>query len=248
MGQVVPVDIGIVGDGREIVLAIDKRLEQDGVKCRTGFRRKGMDQQLAESRSWLQGPYLETSGFMDPRQLVAEMNRLLPQDRTIVVEGGHFCLFASTGLCVPNPSDFIWGNDFAAVGVGLPIATGAAFGRPDKRCVLVIGDGGFMMSLPELETAARYRVPLTVVIMNDGAYGAEAHLLEAYGKPISLSRFKNPEFENVAISLGCRGVTVRSLQELEDALSRIGEHDVPMVIDVKINYDVVHWAFGERKR
>ena len=133
------------------------------------------------------------------------------------------------------------------MGVGLPIATGAAFGRPDKHCVLVIGDGGFMMSLPELETAARHRVPLTVVIMNDGAYGAEAHLLEAYGKPTSLSRFKNPEFEDVAASLGCRGVTVRSLQELEDALSRIGEQDVPLVVDVKINYDVVHWAFGERK-
>ena len=245
IGALLRPEVAMVGDALATVSAINERLECQGVRESRGFRSDEAERSIRASWSYRKGPFVKTPGLLDPYQVVAELDERLPAQRTVVCEGGHYCLFTATGMSVPEPSAFQFGNDFAAMSVGLGISIGAAVGRPDRHCILFVGDGGLMMSLPELETAARHKIPLTVVVMNDGAYGAEFHKLRAAGKSVQLTLFENPEFEEVARALGCTGATARSVDELRSAAAQVGKLDHPLVIDTKITREVMHWAMKE---
>jgi thiamine pyrophosphate-dependent acetolactate synthase large subunit-like protein len=106
--------------------------------------------------------------------------------------------------------------------------------------VVVSGDGGLMMSIQELETAVRERIPLTVVVLNDGAYAAEARHLEARGKPTDLAVFGDVDFAAVARGFGARAVTVRTLDDLQEVRTQLGARDRPLLIDAKVTEAGAH--------
>lgn len=245
IGKLVKPDIAIIGDALSTVSAINQQLEKKGHRGKQGYRSDKITKKVTDAWKFKYGPFAEATGVMDPQQVVTELNEIVPKQRTVVCEAGHYCLFSSTGMDVPDPTGFIFGNDFAAMGVGLGMSIGAALGRPDRHCILFIGDGGLMMTLPELETAARYSIPLTVIVMNDGAYGAEFHKLKAAGKSTELTLFENPSFDEVARSLGCEGATARTVEELRKVCKNVGNLDGPFVVDAKVNRDVMHWAMRE---
>src|SRR6516162_8714648 len=110
------------------------------------------------------------------RALSLSSSKLLPQDRNIVVDGGNF-LGVVPYLNVPDPGCFKMIGDFASIGLGFGAALGVAKARPDKTTVLIVGDGGFLMTMGELETVVREDLPIVIVLMNDCAYGAELHFL-----------------------------------------------------------------------
>jgi len=103
--------------------------------------------------------------------------------------------------------------------------------------VVIEGDTSLFMHLQELDTAARYGVPMTVVVMNDDAMGAELHKLRSRGFDGSESIVTNPDFGEVATALGGSGVTVRDLADLEDALKATNGAG-PHVVDVKLTQAV----------
>ena len=124
---------------------------------------------------------LKRGGFLDPRSLVIMMDRLLPEDRTIVTDVGHFFGFPATYMSVPQAGRYIPAVDFGAVGLGLGTAIGVAIARPMAVTVLFIGDGGLMMSLGDLEIRLRgWKLPILIVVMNDQAYGSELHMLRRW--------------------------------------------------------------------
>jgi thiamine pyrophosphate-dependent acetolactate synthase large subunit-like protein len=94
------------------------------------------------------------------------------------------------------------------------------------------------MALGELETAARYRLPMLVVIYNDAAYGAEVHHFGPMGRPVNLARFPDTDFAAIARAAGAEAITVRSSEDLAPLKSWLGRRDRPFVIDAKVNPDV----------
>ena len=240
MGETVRPDVEIVGDAKATVSALNVYFDREGSPPKQGYRSEDVALRVAGSRAGRQRSYVESPGVLDPNLVVAELSRALPADSIVVTEGGHFVLFVATQMEVSGPDAFIWGADFSAVGVGIPMSIGVAVGRPDRKCVLIVGDGGFMMSLSELDTAVRNNLPLAVVVMNDGAFGAEVHDLKNKGKPVTLARYDNPELAGVAQALGAQGLTVRTQPELQAAIGRLGTESGPLVVDVKINPDVMH--------
>ena len=245
MGETVRPEIGIHGDAQATVSALNDYFEREGIPPKQGYRSEDVALRVAGSRTGRQQSYVESPGVLDPNLVVAELSRALTDDSIVVTDAGHFLLFVVTQLEVPGPDALIWGADFSAVGVGIPMTIGAAVGRPDRNCVLIVGDGGFMMSLPELDTAVRNTLPLTMVVMNDGAFGAEVHQLKRKGKPVTLARYDNLELADVARALGARGLTVRTQPELQAAIGQIGTGAGPLVVDVKINPDVKHEFMDE---
>jgi len=94
-------------------------------------------------------------------------------------------------------------------------ATGkAATGRPDRTTVAVLGDGGALMGLPDLETLVRVARSALVVIFNDAAYGAEVHMYSPLIADISPATFGDTDFAAVARSLGAQAATVRTVADL----------------------------------
>ena len=118
-------------------------------------------------------------------------------------------------LRVPDPAGFVFTQAFQSIGLGLASGIGAAIARPDRLAVACLGDGGALMSLPELETLARLRLPMLVVVYDDAAYGAEVHHFGPQGLPLELVRFPDTDFAALARAAGAEGVTARSLEDLD---------------------------------
>jgi acetolactate synthase I/II/III large subunit len=135
-----------------------------------------------------------------------------------------------------EPNTVIISNGFAAMGIGLPGAIAAKLLHPERRVVAVVGDGGLLMNIQELETAVRLELGLVVVIFRDDAYGViRWKQLSRYGRESGVE-FGNPDFVALARAFGCRGVRVEAADEFQPALESAFTGRGPCLIDVPVDY------------
>jgi thiamine pyrophosphate-dependent acetolactate synthase large subunit-like protein len=229
-----PVDAGIVGDAAATAAAL-----LEVVPARAGRRSPALAAELRAGR-WQDEPYADAAapGRMDPRTLSIALDELLPAERTVVVDSGHFMGWPSMYLRVPDAAAFVFPQAFQCVGLGLGNAIGAAIARPDRLTVAALGDGGTLMALPELETLGRLGLPLLVVIYDDDAYGAEVHHFRPMGEAVDLAQFPPTDFAAFAEAAGCRGLTARSVADLDGVREWLAAPDRPLVVDAKIDPDI----------
>jgi acetolactate synthase-1/2/3 large subunit len=238
IGATTPAALGIVSDARSAVIALDSALDTSSHSKSAEWLRKG--QGLIRAHTKRQIIYESPDDGLNPAEVLASLDRLLPQDRLVVVDGGQCIAFSSLGLSVPDATSFLFSQDFGAIGLGLPMAIGAALARPDRRCIAAVGDGSMMMSLQELDTAVRAHIPLVVIVLNDSAYGGEIRQLEAQGKPYAAVLFEDRDFAGIAEGFGAKGVTIRDMRDIEAVLQAVAATDQPIVIDIKISRSIVH--------
>ena len=185
-----------------------------------------------------------TARTVDPRALGVELDTLLPRDRNVVYDAGNF-LGVLPYLTVPTPGHLKMTSEFASIGLGFGTALGVAKGRPETPTVLIIGDGGFLMTMSELETAIREDLPLIIVLMNDCAYGAELHFLAMRKLPVGKSVFPDVDFASVAEAFGFQAYTIRTLDELRALGPVLSKPDGPILLDCKVNADIAAPFMGE---
>jgi thiamine pyrophosphate-dependent acetolactate synthase large subunit-like protein len=230
-----PVDVAIVGDAAATARALTSALE-DQATVGEGFRTDEIAAAIA-SRRWRDEPFddASTGAWIDPRTLSIALAHALPADVAVAVDSGHFLGYPSQYLTVPDARSWIFANAFQAVGLGLGCGIGAAVARPGRVTVTVLGDGGTFLSLAELETAARLRVRLLVVIYDDAAYGAEVHHFRTLGRDVALAQFPDADLAAVARAVGAAGVTVRAVDDLAPVTAWLADGSGPLVVDAKVN-------------
>ena len=237
IGRNRPVDIGVLADANVTARALTEELERRG-HANTGFRTPELADQI-RNRSWRTEPYEDasTADWIDPRTLSIEVNKLLPANRAVAVDSGHFLGYPAMHLEVPDARAWLFPNGFQAVGLGLGNAIGAAIANPERPTVAAIGDGGAFMALAELETAARLRLNnLIVLIYDDCAYGAEVHHFEPIGQDVSLVRFPDADLAAIAHAAGAKARTIRNTNDLEIVTEWLEEQrGHPLVLDAKVN-------------
>ncbi|MET0133438.1 MAG: thiamine pyrophosphate-binding protein [Kibdelosporangium sp.] len=230
------IDLGVLGDVSST--ADDVRRELDGHQAK-GYRTGEIDARWQS----VEHEDLSGDGKIDARTLSKRLDELLPRERVVSIDSGNFMGYPSVYLSVPDENGFCFTQAFQCVGLGLGTAIGAALARPDRLPVLGVGDGGFHMSLAELETAVRLRLPLVVVVYNDAAYGAELHHFDG---DMSTVRFPDTDIAAIGRGFGSAGITVRSVDDLAavgDWLT--GPRNLPLVIDAKIVGDGGSWWLAE---
>lgn len=204
--------------------------------ARPAWYRPGTDPRLAHLASH------EVSirdGRLDPRQVMLTLDRVLPADAVVVVGGGHFMGFAAQYLGnSTGRRRFELAFDFMTTGQAVPTAIGAATTSGGRLVVAVEGDASFLMHVQELETAARSGIPLLVVVVDDGALGAEYHQLALAGRDPSPSVAEGPDLAAVAAALGGAGRRVTALGELDDLLAWYDPSRGPHVVDCLVSRDV----------
>lgn len=238
IGALHRVDVGVVGDAAATARAVDEELRRRGIS-KGRFKSEELAREIS-TRRWRDEPYEDKggAGYVDPRTLSIALDDLLPAQRTVATDSGHFLGYPSMYLEVPDQRGFVFPNAFQSVGLGLACGIGAAVARPERLSVAAVGDGGALMALGELETAARYRLPMLVVVYNDAAYGAEVHHFGPMGHPVDLARFPDTDFAALARAAGAEGLTVRSVEDLAPLKSWLGRREGPLVIDAKVNPEV----------
>ncbi|WP_323173388.1 thiamine pyrophosphate-binding protein [Natrialba sp. PRR66] len=241
IGRYVPVDLGIQGDARLTVDALTAQLEARGIDRSGEFWTDRFRNQIEDTPALDEGEFPEQEGRIDPRELVRNLDRLLPENRVVVSDGGHFSRWVLDGISTPKPADFHWTLDFAAIGQGLPHGIGAALNSGDRTPVTFCGDAGFMMAIQEVDTAVRNEIPMIIIVMNDNALGTEYHSLQTANKYADVALLEAPDIADVARSLGADSYTVRSKDDLT-AISDILGHqpDGPVIVDCKTNSAVRH--------
>jgi len=238
LGKYQPVDISIVADARLAAAALADALERKGHHV-IGYRSEETARRIAEFRIEDTFTDQSTAAGLDPRTLMTALDAILPADRIVVVDSGHFMAFPIAHLSVPEPRAFIWPIEYTAVGCGLGPALGVAVARPDRLTVLFIGDGGMMMTLADLHTAVRYRLALLIVVCNDSALSGELHFLRESGYDDALARSPNPSFEAVARSLGLEAATIVEIDDLKPIAEQLRRLRGPMLLDCRVTPEVV---------
>lgn len=251
IGRNRPVQLGLWGGVAEAAAAATDRLDALGVSDRTGYRTDEVAERLREELRWAQvhTPDVSTGERIDPRVLSRELSRMLPTERVVSVDSGNFLGYASMYLDVPDENGFCFTQAFQSVGLGLATAIGAAVAQPERLPVAACGDGGFLMGISELETVVRLGLPMLIVIYNDAMYGAEVHHFGPNGHPLDTVTFPDSDLAELARGYGCKGLTVRSLDDLSPVKDWLSDGPVgPLVIDAKVVSDTGAWwlqeAFG----
>lgn len=236
-----PVDIGIIGDATKSIEAFTRELESREITQREELWSDSIHQRINNSPKFDDGKFPQKANKIDPRELIREANQILPENRIVVSDTGHHNRWVLDGLDTPSPEDFIWPSEFSSIGLGIPTGIGAALASKKKTCITVCGDAGFMMTDHAIETAARYEIPIIVLVMNDCSLGTEYHTLNQNNKYADVSLIDTPDIANVASAMGAKGVTIRSVSDVYDQEELFNQSpEGPVVVDCKINREVVH--------
>jgi thiamine pyrophosphate-dependent acetolactate synthase large subunit-like protein len=233
IGRYQTADLAVVGDARLAAEAMVAALPA-GSNAERPFHAEASRRALAEFDLAKDFQPANTARTVDPRSLGVALDKLLPAKRNLVYDAGNF-LGIVPYLSVPDPTRFKFTSDFASIGMGFGTALGVAKGRPDETTVLLIGDGGFLMTMGELETVVREDLPLVIVLMNDCAYGAELHFLKMRNLPVAKSVFPDVDFAPIAEAFGFRAFTIRTLDELRKLAPVLAKPDGPVFLDCKLN-------------
>lgn len=199
---------------------------------------------VAAARRYEPGTGSAPDGRLDPRSAAARIGELLPDDRVVVSDGGHFIAWANMYWPVTAPDRLVMvGTAFQAIGLGFPSVLGAALARPASTVVLSTGDGGGLMALADLESAVRVAGGRGVaVVWNDAEYGAEVHVYGRKGLVREPMLIPAVDFAGLATAVGAQGVTVRTLDDL-DALAvwaaRPASQRPFLLLDLLVSPDVV---------
>jgi thiamine pyrophosphate-dependent acetolactate synthase large subunit-like protein len=233
IGRNRPADAALIADVDAATKALRAAL---GTHHSEGFRTRELSDEIANN-TWRQDPYddASTDEWIDPRTVSIALNDRLPHNKAVAVDSGHFLGYPSMFLDVPDARSWLFPNGFQAVGLGLGNAIGAAIANPDRPTVAAIGDGGAFMALAELETAARLKLTLLVVIYDDAAYGAEVHHFAPMGHDVSLVRFPDADLAGIARAAGAKAATVRRVDDLAVVTEWLANPHGPLVLDVKVN-------------
>ena len=177
-------------------------------------------------------------GLLDPREVIATLEKALPKDWELVNSGGHCSWFFAQMPSRPQER-FLTIREFGAIGNGTSFAMGVAAARPDKTVVLFDGDGSLIMHIQELETIKRHGLNILIVLLNDGAYGSEGHKLRSEGLPDTGSVFGRPDFAAIARGFGLEGKTFTSVADLPKMVDEFAKKGGAAVWDFHVSDRVV---------
>ncbi|MFH8251967.1 thiamine pyrophosphate-binding protein [Microbacterium sp. B2969] len=195
-------------------------------------------------RAYEPGDALAPDGRLDPRSVARRIGELLPADRVVVSDGGHFIGWANMYWPVASPDRMIMvGTAYQSIGLGFPSVPGAALAKPSSTVVLTTGDGGGLMALADLESAVRVAGGRGLaVVWNDGAYGAEVNLYGLKGVAEGPMLIPEVDFAGLARSVGAEGVVVRTLADLDHLAEWAGRDAASrpfLLLDCRISTSVI---------
>lgn len=247
IGRNYPVEIGIVGDAKDFLGRAVKIARARNLRMKTASPWK--DEIAGWQSDWRNycRPF-ETSSEVpiEPRRILAEMNRLSPPGTIMVDDVGNCQVWSEQYWQTKVPGTHLTAGGFAAMGFGVYGVLGARLARPDSPVVTLCGDGGFSMWSHAVITAVEYGLPAVWVILNNYAIGTIRDLQRAYldGREIGTSFVHhatgapwNPDFAAMAQAMGARGIRIDHPDQFADAYAEALRSSTPTVLDVIINPD-----------
>jgi acetolactate synthase-1/2/3 large subunit len=230
MGANYPVDVRLVCDAKLGLEALNDAVKPVSRREKIEAVQSAKKQKFANFRSLS----VSDETPIRPERLVAEFARAVGPDATVVVDAGTPCPYFSAYYELRQSGRRFFSNRaHGALGYSLPAAIGAHFARPNVKCVSVMGDGSFGFSCGDLETAVRYHLPVTFVVVSNGNYGwIKAGQRSGYGERYFGVDFSATDHAAVAAAFGLQSWRVTDPAALANALKQALECSGPALVDV----------------
>ena len=231
-------DLGLVGDAKPVLRLLNERLAET---------RATLGQERREARlAWMEHvrsmkrahPYVyeESAEEIKPQALMRKLDQISGGEAIVTVDVGQHQMWAAQHLRFNHPRLWQSSSGLGSMGFGLPAAMGAKFACPDKTVMAIVGDGGFMMSLPELGTIAANRLPVKIIVMNNNTLGMVRQWQQLfYDKrysEVDVASF--PDASLLAAAFGITGGSVADPADLDDALAHAFDEPGPYLLNVQV--------------
>jgi pyruvate dehydrogenase (quinone) len=229
IGRRVPVDVPLVGTVSDTIDALLPRLSVHGDSAHLDR----MTAHYRRARGRLDRLATEGRGSpLHPQFVAAAIDRLATDDAIFIPDVGTPTVWAARYLSMNGRRRLLGSFTHATMANAVPQGIGAQAGQPGRQVVALAGDGGLAMLLGELITLRQMRLPVKVVVFNNGALSFVELEMKAAGIVNYGTELKNPDFAAIARAVGLYGATVKRADELEGALQAAFAHDGPALVDV----------------
>ncbi|MHB8202775.1 MAG: thiamine pyrophosphate-binding protein [Desulfomonilaceae bacterium] len=169
-----------------------------------------------------------------PARTVAELRKVMPRETVALVDSGAHRAFAGQYWVSYEPRTYISATNLGPMGWAIPAGIGVKVARPDRPCVVITGDACMLMHGLEIQTAARFNVPVIYVVINNAAFGNVWLRASKMGAgPSKLTSLPDHDWAGLARALGLESLTVRKPEELAPAFEQALESNVAFLVDVK---------------
>jgi acetolactate synthase-1/2/3 large subunit len=226
ISKTVHVDIPVVGDAAQILRELLPHVRHGA--------REAWHAQIA---GWKQKHPLSYNGgdAIKPQAVIQELCRMVPEDTIITTEVGQNQMWTALWYTFRKPRTLLTSGGLGTMGFGFPAALGAQAAWPDRLVIDIAGDGSIQMNIQELATVVQHKLPVKVLILNNGYLGLVRQWQELfYKKRYSHSRMDNPDFVKVAEAYGARGLRVTEPKAVKEALQEMIRTEGPVFLDVVV--------------
>ena len=232
IGKNVQVHVPIVGDVKLVLKELLARVEK-----------RNDTSWLDQIQAWKeQYPlHYDPEGQLKPQYVIEKLNEITGGDSVVATDVGQHQMWVAQYYRFKRPGSLISSGGLGTMGFGLPAAMGAQVGMPGQQVVLVVGDGGFQMTMQELATLVEQELPLKMIIMNNHTLGMVRQLQQLYcdSRYMAVNFKFLPDFEVLAKAYGIKGYTLRTNEEVDkllpEALAQPGAVLVNCIVDADVN-------------
>jgi sulfoacetaldehyde acetyltransferase len=232
-----PVEVGIIGDAREASHEILKRLKAS--KPNLKQEKKRMVEVTNEKQKWeeeLVKLAMIDGTPINPRRALLELTKVLPENAIVTTDIGNVSSTANAYLKFNQSRRHIAALTFGNTGFAYPSALGAKLAEPNTPVLAIVGDGAWGMSLHEVSTAVEENIPVIACVFNNNAWCAEKkNQVDFYNNRFVGADIQNPDFAEVARSMGAVGIRVEKPEELGAVIEEAIKSNKPTVIDIQVD-------------
>ncbi len=237
VGRNFPIAVGIAADAKAVARQLLDRLRAESKAPRPNAEWAKELQALAASRKARLEAEASLAGeaFMLPQRVYPELNKVLPRDCMVTLDAGVAPGLAYDRLRFELPRTFFNYAGHGGLGMGYCVGLGTKLGRPDRPAISIQGDGGFLYTSGEINTAVRWDIPLVGIVLNNRCHGAEkAQQQRHFGARYIGVDLANPRFDKLAEVYGARGFYVTRPEDIGDAVSSALASNKPCIVEIAV--------------
>ena len=236
VGRNYPLAVGIVGDAGAVAQQLTDALGQQFPEGRANPEWTAEVADLkARRRARLDAEAQLGGDPMMPQRVFSELNKVLPRDCMVTIDAGIAPGLSYDRISYELPRTMFNYAGQGGLGMGLGVGLGTKLGRPDRPAISLQGDGGFLYTSQELNTAVRKNIPLVSIVLNNGCHGAEkAQQQRFYDQKYIGVDLENPRFDKLAEVYGARGFYVERPEDVAETVREALDIDGPSVVEIPV--------------